>query len=169
MDYFPSYNIKEGKCPPMPAAFEGSSFLLTYPQSPSTKKDLFTFLCALTDIQYVKLCQETHQDGHPHFHALLHFSKRQRLAASYFDLDSHPNVKNVGRKKSDWSRVSEYLDKEDQSPLTWGTPRHTQCIWSEVVRARSRQEAIDLVTQERPRDLVLNGRNLDYFLDKVRL
>lgn len=152
----------------MPASFQGSSFLLTYPQSSFGKESLFNFLQSLPDISYVKVAQELHEDGSTHYHAITHFNRKQRCSATYFDhAERHPNVKTVGRKKSDWDNVVTYLDKEDQSPTVWGTPRHTTSVWSDVATATSRTEALEIIKKERPRDFVLNARNLDYFLDKV--
>lgn len=151
----------------MPAAFEGSSFLLTYPQLEGDKSLLFDFLCQLADVRFVKVAQESHQDGGTHFHAVVLFSKRVRLATRAFDFEGkHPNVKNVGRKKSDWDNCIKYLDKEDPNPLEWGTPRHEASVWSAIAKATSRQEAEELLLNEKPRDYVLNARNFDYWLDK---
>lgn len=153
----------------MPATFQGSSFLLTYPQSSFGKDSLFQFLSALPDISFIKVAQELHEDGSTHYHAIAHFNCKQRCNATFFDYaERHPNVKTVGRKKADWDNVVAYLSKEDQSPITWGTPRHQACVWSEVANATSRAAALDLIKKERPRDFVVNSRQLDYFLDKVR-
>lgn len=152
----------------MPAAFQGSSFLLTYPQSSFSKKELLSFLSSLNDITYVKICQEHHESGDLHLHAVIHFNCKQRCNSTYFDFaERHPNVKTVGRRKQDWDQCVAYLDKEDQSAITWGTPRHQQSIWGQVAAATTRQEALEIVKTERPRDFVINSRQLDYFLDKV--
>jgi len=154
----------------MPAEFQGSSFLLTFPQSSLNKDTLFTYLTTLPSISFVKLAQETHNDGSGaiHFHAVLHFSSKQRFNQTFFDASGeHPNIKPVGRKCSDWSNVIKYLEKEDASPLEWGTPRHERSVWAQVINASSRNEAEQLIREEKPRDAVLNAKNLDYFLDKM--
>ena len=154
----------------MPAAFEASSFLLTYPQCTLAKDVVFTTLSAYDSCVYTLVAQESHADGGRHYHAVLHFSKKQRVGSTFFDIEGfHPNVKSVGRRKDDWERVIAYCNKEDSSPLVTGTPRHAANVWASVATASSREEAIKIIASERPRDLILNARNIDYYLDKVCL
>lgn len=151
----------------MPAAFEGSSFIITYPQSDFALDGVHVFLKSLPHVQYVLSCSEKHADGGWHRHCVVHFSARQRLAARAFDYEGrHPNVKAVGRRKDDWERVCAYVRKDGEF-LEWGTPRHAANVWSAIATAGSRQEAQDLLLRERPRDAVLNARNFDYWLDKM--
>ena len=152
----------------MPAAFEGSSFLLTYPQSSFGKQQLSDFLNNLEHVKYTKVAEEHHEDGELHYHAIVYFASKQRLSTAHFDFESrHPNVKNIGRRKQDWDQCVAYLSKEDKSCIVTGTPRHQGCIWGEVANATSREQALEIVKTERPRDYVINSRQLDYFLDKV--
>lgn len=147
--------------------FQGSSFLLTYSQVTFSKDDLADHLRSTPDLQFLKIAQESHEDGGVHFHAVVHFSKKQRFRGSRFDLQGfHPNIKTVGRKKSDWDNVIKYLDKDDPSPIEEGSPRHESSVWSSIAKATSREEATKLLIEERPRDAVLNARNFDYWLDK---
>lgn len=150
--------------------FQGTSFLVTYPQSSLSKDALSTFYRGLDAISYVKIGEESHQDGGKHFHVLAFFNTKQRFTSRALDVGSeHPNIETVGRKRQDWDRVATYVAKEDESPFEWGTPRHVGDIWSSVATASSREEALAIIAKERPRDYVLNARNIDYFLDKVYL
>lgn len=151
----------------MPAAWEGSSFLLTFPQSDFDLNDFLLHCQNLEHISYILISSEKHQDDTLHRHAVLHFSKRQRVAKNYFDyLDRHPNIKCVGKKKSDWTNVTEYV-KKDKDFLEWGSARHASCTWTSIATCSSRKEAQDLLLSEKPRDAILNARNFDYWLDKV--
>ena len=151
----------------MPPAWEGSSFFLTYPQSDFDLNDFLLHCQTFEHIQYILISSEKHQDDSLHRHAILHFSKRQRLSKHFFDyLNRHPNIKCVGKKKSDWTNVTQYVRK-DNDFLEWGTPRHSGCIWSSIASASSRKEAQEMLLAEKPRDAILNARNFDYWLDKV--
>lgn len=151
----------------MPASWEGSSFFLTYPQSDFDINDFLLHFKTIPDIQYILVSSEKHKDDSLHRHALLHFSKKQRLAKHFFDYnDRHPNIKCVGRKKADWSNVKEYVRK-DKDFLEWGEPRHSGCVWSTIASCTSREEAQRVLLAEKPRDAILNARNFDYWLDKV--
>jgi len=152
----------------MPASFQGTSFLVTYPKTSLDKNTLFDYFLSQEHISYIKLSLEHHEDSSIHYHVLLLFSQKQRFSHQRFD-DSgeHPNIKPVGRKTADWNAVTSYLSKEDQSPLEWGVPRHTQCVWGAIASATTREEASALLVAEKPRDAILNARNFDYYLDKV--
>lgn len=151
----------------MPATWEGSSFFVTYPQSDFDINDFLLHCQNLPSIQYILISSEQHKDNSLHRHAVLHFNKRQRLAKNFFDYkDRHPNIKCVGKKKSDWHNVTTYVRK-DNNFVEWGTPRHSGCIWSAIGSASSRKEAQELLLSEKPRDAILNARNFDYWLDKM--
>lgn len=152
----------------MPAKFQETSFLVTYPQSTLSKHAVFNFFCALPSISFVKVCTEQHEDHGLHQHALVYFSSKQRFGERHFDIEGHhPNIKPVGKRTSDWTNVCDYLSKEDESPLEWGTPRHSRNIWSNVANASSRDEALQLIREEKPRDFIINRRQIDYALDSL--
>lgn len=151
----------------MPAAFEGSSFLLTYPQSDFNLIDFQSHLRSLPDYKYSIISSEKHDDGNLHRHAVVHFSKKQRLSSTFFDyLERHPNVKPVGKKKSDWANTTDYVRKDGEF-IEDGIPRHEVSVWAEIASASSRETALQLLKKEKPRDFVLQQRNIDYYLDKV--
>lgn len=151
----------------MPPAWEGSSFFLTYPQSDFDINLFLEHAKQYPQVQYVLISSEKHQDESLHRHAIVHFSQRQRLSKQFFDFEErHPNIRNVGKKKSDWENVTNYVRKENDF-LEWGTPRHSGCVWSNISSAGTREEAQALLLSEKPRDAILNARNFDYWLDKM--
>jgi len=151
----------------MPATFRGSSFLLTWPQSGFSVDDLLEFLKLKEHASYVLVSSETHEDGNLHRHALVHYSKVIQVGTTFFNFEErHPNVRTVGRKKTDWENVENYV-KKDGNFVEWGTPRNTNTsVWSLVCTAATREEAETLIATEKPRDYVINSRQIDYFLDK---
>lgn len=154
----------------MPATFQASSFLLTYPQSTFELDDLRIFLADL-GATFCRIASEQHADGSLHRHALVHFPSKLRVGPRHFDFNGrHPNIRTVGRKKTDWENCIAYVSKDGEF-LEYGTPRHdpNSSIWSTIARASSRQEAEEILKSEKPRDFILNARNFDYWLDKVCL
>lgn len=104
-----------------------------------------------------------------HWHCVAHYSSKLRLRERAFDFEGHhPNIRTVGRAKSDWNKVTLYCRKEDASPLEYGSPRHScKSLWSEVVGSSSRSEAEQLIKKEKARDWIINRRAIDYALDKM--
>jgi hypothetical protein len=153
----------------MPAAFQGTSFLLTYPQSDFNLNDFLTWLSMDLGAIYARVSSEQHADGSYHRHALVYFAQKIRVGPRHFDyLERHPNIRTVGRKKSDWDNCYEYVAKDGEI-LEYGTPRHDQntSVWSSIARASSRKEAQEILLKEKPRDAIINARQFDYWLDKV--
>lgn len=154
----------------MPSSFNGTSFLLTFPQSKLSKDTVSQYFNSLPNIQFVKVAQETHDDGlgSIHYHVLIHYSSKQRFSHSNFDaIGEHPNIKPVGRKKTDWDNCVKYLDKEDKSCFVAGAPRHDSNIWSTISSSSTREEASSLLIEHKPRDAILNAKAFDYWLDKM--
>lgn len=153
----------------MPPAFQGSSFLLTYPQSDFPLIDYIEHVKQLDSFKYVRVCSEQHADGSFHRHAVVYFSRKIRVGQRYFDFkERHPNIKTVGRTKEDWKRSIAYVSKDEEF-LEYGSPRHDEdsSVWASVLAASSREEALKLIQTEKPRDFILQRRNIDYALDQV--
>lgn len=62
-----------------------------------TNQELFEFLTALSGTTYVCVGQEQHEDGSPHFHAIVTFkSKKDLRNESFFNFGNcHPNIQPV--------------------------------------------------------------------------
>lgn len=115
---------------------------------------------------------QQHCDGGPgskHWHVVVDYCSKLRLGQRAFDFEgNHPNIRTIGRKKSDWDRVTLYCRKEDPSPLEYGSPRFAgHSVWSEITTAESREQAEELLRKEKPRDWIINRRSIDYALDKM--
>lgn len=160
----------------MPASFQGTSFFLTYSQDAFDLADDYDGFRNFLDTVgggdgttvFLRVGVERHDNGDPHWHALVLFASKRRLGARAFDYrECHPNVQPVGRKKSDWDRVATYVAK-DGNYRDAGTPRHAgKSVWSQVAAADSREDALELIRREAPRDYVVNRRNVDYGLDAL--
>ena len=62
------------------------------------------------------VCEQTYEDGTPHFHVILIYSKRKEInSPNSFDyLDIHPNIQVMRNLKA----ALQYVYKEDPNPLT---------------------------------------------------
>lgn len=174
----------------MPKADNVTSYFLTYPRIPNTFDDdsrarLHAHLRHVGDqhsaeLAYVLISVEQHRDGaapsvdeddrRRHWHCVAYYRSKLRLGQRAFDFEGqHPNISSVGRRRADWDRVIAYCKKEDSAPYEWGEPRHstkTDC-WAAVVSAPTRADAQEILVREKPRDWVVNRRQLDYALDQM--
>lgn len=113
-----------------------------------TKEDLLQFLSAIEGVAYVIACKEIHQDGSPHFHALVRFGRKKDIRNErFFDFnDVHPNIQaaknpsasiNYCKKDNDWveSGSSGSVNLQDlcssMSRLEW----LTYCIHNKIAFA----------------------------------
>lgn len=116
--------------------------------------------------------QQQHSEGGPrskHWHVVAHYRSQLRLGERAFDFEGdHPNIRTIGRRKTDWTKVIAYCRKEDSSPLEHGTPRFEgHSVWAEVAAASTRAEAEEIILRTKPRDWIINRRSIDYSLDKM--
>lgn len=156
----------------MPATFQGTSFLLTYPQDAFNLDNDFDnareFFGSLAQLKFIRIGVESHESGDPHWHALVLFAVKLRAGARAFDYrGKHPNVQSVGRRVIDWERCHAYVAK-DGSYRDFGTPRHSsESVWTEVAQADNKDTALKLIATAAPRDFVIHRRNIDYALETL--
>lgn len=108
------------------APINAHAFWLTYSQSTLAKQEVFDHLKTKGQTLRLIVCQETHQDGGLHIHALVEYVRKKCVLPSHFDLkEEHPNVKvwdRVVQYKQWLANHWQYCYKEDQNPLTEGSP-----------------------------------------------
>jgi len=150
-----------------------STILLTYSQTGElTKEDvLYTLQERLKPFDYA-IGQEHHEDGGWHIHALIKAKtgKFDTVDASIFDVSTpessfHPNIQTIKRGKAHFDRAHDYVEKEDRDPLC--TFPHT-LTWAEIVaNASTKDEYLDLIKKNYPRDYSLNLQRLEYTASKL--
>jgi len=157
----------------MPSALQAKTFFLTYPQTPFNFDDNYhgfiEFLNNLGSTSYTCVAIEKHSDGGEHVHCLVDYHSKIRASTSAFDWNSrHPNIKCVGKSKSDYNRVLNYV-KKDKNWKEEGSPKFSakESVWSSIANAQTAEEALSLIKQQQPRDFILNRRNIDYSLSKI--
>lgn len=152
----------------MPASFRfaANKVLLTYSAvcEEITRESILYDLYDRFPIKTYVICEEAHQDGGRHIHALFEFNRRvQSIDTSCFDVaDSnhqhHPNIKPVKYGKSNWETARNYVSKEDPAPLTNEEPK---LDYGEIFEtAQSAEQFLGLVLKHHPRDYALNYERL---------
>lgn len=65
-------------------------FFLTYPQCPLTKEQVRDHLMTLGEIVNGVIAEEKHEDGQPHVHAYVRYSKKKDVRKpDYFDIHEY--------------------------------------------------------------------------------
>jgi len=96
-------------------------WFFTYPQwINETKLDVRDKILSSYNIDYYKICKETHQDGNPHFHAVIRMREsisKSQIIKKFKDI--YPNdYKRIDVKPVRSIKHSlQYLSKEDTTPL----------------------------------------------------
>lgn len=90
--------------------FQSKYAALTYPQCHADFDELYNFLLSLPNVQTVLLGREQHQDGNPHYHAALKYSRKPCIRDQrHWDFNQyHPNI----QKPRDWTAWQEYCKKD---------------------------------------------------------
>jgi len=88
---------------------QAKRYFLTYPQCALSKDVLARRIESLADVERMVICEEKHEDGSPHLHAVVEFkSKFSSRNARVFDLEGHhPNIQTV----KTWLAVVAYVKK----------------------------------------------------------
>lgn len=91
---------------------DGRKFLLTYTHCTLSKEVLLSHLQAIGEVKYYTVAIEPHQDGTPHLHAAVHFSKKCHSTNSrYFDTScTHARIDPL-KLASDFEKASAYCRK----------------------------------------------------------
>jgi len=102
------------------------SVFLTYPQCPAPKEELLTFLVTLVpQPEYVMVSHEKHEDGSPHLHALLTFTKKveKRNADVWFNFGAyHPNIQGCRSTQKCYDYVKkdgDFIEHGNSDELQW--------------------------------------------------
>lgn len=185
--FFFGYNISFAKKSVthvrMPAKYKLDAeqyFMLTYPTVPDgfDTDELISILERL-GCDY-RIGRELHQDGKPHFHAMLCFDD------PYTDGDARrtftvgtrvPNIRvRRTRPERGWDYVGKHAGTKEGHYIVGekgsrpggdgdGSERPTNDAWHEIVLARTREEFFDLATRLAPRQLACSFNSLSAYAD----
>lgn len=112
--------------------YDSQTAFLTYPQCDLGINELIDELRKVQDILWARVCREKHDDGNPHLHAVLKFTKRvQSRQARIFDVKGyHPNIQSVRSIKKSLDYVAKDGEFTDIGPVpTAGSAMDVTAIW----------------------------------------
>jgi len=172
----------------------GQRFFLTYSQAADVcQSELADFLHALTEDNWLELCQENHQQEGIHYHVVICFEERFQHPLNIFDFDGcHPNIQPIKNGGPDLLRCRHYLRKgpdrrkEDEhsikdhksTPCDYtgevidrGEPPEYVCAtgrltWGDILEASTDTDSfLSLARQHRTADYVLRHQQLRDFAE----
>ncbi|AED89163.1 replication-associated protein [Jatropha curcas mosaic virus-[Jalgaon]] len=170
--------------PPKRFQINAKNYFLTYPRCSLTKEEALSQIRALqtpTNIKFIKICRELHENGVPHLHVLIQFEGKYKCQNQrFFDLVSptrsahfHPNIQ--GAKSS--SDVKSYIDK-DGDTLEWGTfqidgrsarggQQSANDAYAAALNSGSKSEALKILRELAPRDYLRDFNHISSNLDRI--
>jgi len=148
----------------MPFRLSCKTVYLTYPRCNLSKEDLLNDLKALKPIQRYAVCQEKHQDGSLHLHALLCYDKKHESANErYYDIRGfHPNVQPCRSIKD----VYNYISK-DGDYISNFNPNKKARFSVEMEDAETKEDFINLIKQSDYQAYVINHDKIEAYAEKL--
>lgn len=143
-------------------------YLVTWPQANQLSIDLiYEHLRNIEEIEYCVICEELHEDEHPHYHAYVQFAKKLNSRRNLFTIEENvANVKVVGRTNADVQRCIAYVKKDGIFREYGERP--------ESLRKLQRIEKIQFIKEHTIKECVESGnfsiseiKNLDYVKSKM--
>jgi len=118
-------------------------------------------LKAIKEYENFAICRERHQDGQYHLHCMLRYAAPINIRnASYYDVNGyHPNIQSARKPKD----VLTYIKKDGNFLENWPTKRS----YAEIIEAaKSKEEFLNLVKENQPKDFIINNERIEYYADK---
>lgn len=152
--------------------FSNKRVLLTYStvSESITKEAIFYTIDERYPVEEYCVGEERHQDGQRHIHAVFSFKKKvDSKDVTLFDVNDgnetfHPNIAPIKKGKAHFERATEYTKKEDPEPLCNIMQAMT---WGDLIEgSTSKEEFLELVRVNYPRDFALNLQRLEYMAEK---
>nr|UFP63009.1 AC1 [East African cassava mosaic Malawi virus] len=148
------------------------NYFITYPRCSLTKEEALSQLQTLsypTNIKFIRVCRELHQEGVPRLHVLIQFEgKFQCTNPRFFDLISpsrsthfHPNThgaKSSSDIKAYIEKGGEFLDNgvvQADATSARGEGQHLAQVYAEALNASSESEALQISKEKEPKSIFL--------------
>lgn len=146
--------------------FNAKNIFLTYPNCPLSKETLLEKLQGLHTFQYYIVCEELHESGEPHLHAVLTFPKRYHTTNSRaFDVGHyHPHIKTL-KTNTDRNQTVEYCKKDGNFKTNMPPPvMSRQELAAKIVEAGSITPEF---IRENPTIIFLNETSVTKWLQRL--
>jgi len=134
----------------MPFKFDSQHFFLTYPQSDISNDELIAGLRLIAELEWVRVCRESHSDGSPHSHAVGKFKGRfQTRNERCFDIAGrHPKIESV----RSIPKAVDYVSKDgDYTDFGTVPSKSIKRAWTDILEAAQGDEVawLQAVHEER--------------------
>lgn len=142
--------------------FNATHIFLTYAQCTLTKEAILAHLLTLHPDAIIRVGTELHEDLGTHHHCLIRVPSPFRTRNErYWDIEHHhPHVQSARNSKKVWT----YCGKDgciiDHG--NWTFPEGKKS-WSEALGAPTKDEFMEEIKTDHPRDYILNYERLQYF------
>lgn len=151
----------------MPYDFHAKKAFVTWPNANHTLEAFYAALEALdsTSDASFRLARELHEDGTPHFHALVIWpTKKRSRDARWLDCaGQHPNIQPVRNHQASFDYVSKdgaYMDKGSVEPSPTTSDR-----WKSALEAHSPNTFEERIKEASARDYIVNYERIITFRD----
>lgn len=156
---------------------------ITIPHTDLTVSEALEKFKTYDQVTYCKVAQEHHEDGDTHIHIYMAFKQQVRT------LTIHNMLKQIIKRiigtinyqtPKNPEAINKYLDKEGNTaefgerPTTIGKSRteDKNSGYREAIQAAqtgNTAEALQILLEEQPRDMMINGENIKYNLENLRI
>ncbi|KAJ0765842.1 putative geminivirus AL1, replication-associated protein [Helianthus annuus] len=153
------------RAPETPRRFlvNAKNYFITYPQCYISKEDCLEQLKVLpipSAIKYIAICRELHEYGKPHLHVLMQMEKKFKCQnPRFFDIN-HPNTSEVC-----------HPNIQSAKSKTWNIYQKSELRSQHNIRkstdVQHKDEALQFIRDEQPRDFLLQHHNINFNLDRV--
>lgn len=159
----------------MSFCFTAKKYFLTYAQCAASKDDLLAFLRTRGGIDRYVIGQEQHEDGNPHLHCVVVFTRPLRsrvttfLDLPYNDGIYHPHVQSlktnldVTRTRTYTKKDGDFIESDNWDDLSTASKR----CWSDVLEAQNRDDFFAIAREVSPRDFVLQHDRLISYANRI--
>lgn len=157
--FMANVNKRAGKC---------KDWFLTYPQSGQrTKEECLTYAKGkwASELHYICVARELHEDGNPHLHIFMQFKKAKQFRFKGV-LDELGGKHGKYERAIDCAASRTYVQKGGDF-LEWGQFVDKTQGWSDVIEAPTAKDALQLVKQLYPRDYMLSLERIEYAVQSL--
>lgn len=143
-------------------------YLLTWPQAKDMNFEIiYEHLQKIEEIDYCVICEEMHEDGNVHYHAVVIYKKKLNSRMNLFTIEENVcNVEKIGRTKRDIKDAIAYV-KKDGNWKEYGTR-------PDIGKKLERKEKIEFIRNHTIKECIESGdfsfseiRSLEYIKSKL--
>jgi len=138
------------------------NIFLTYPRCNLSKETLLEELIKIKPPHAYVISMEVHEDGAPHLHALLKYTKPINITnPNYWDVKGfHPNMQTA----RDVEAVKAYVEKDGNFIINWAERKKMDCILAD---AETPSQFLELVKENYPEQYVFQLEKVEYAANKL--